>query len=330
MPLRHPFGQMPHQAVTHPFRQAAEAAGLYILLCITYIFVSGLLASHVAKTSQQLYVIETIKGSAFIVVTGVLFFAISFLRLSRIKRQEETIIMHEKGLLQAERRRVAAMSAAAIAHDLNNLLMALSGFVEEIKGRKREDSSLHARGDAMDVGIDNLRRLAKRLASAVSLAVPEKAEEVDVKAALNELVAVVRKHPVALFCRISTSEVVPLTLSLNRSLFEEAVLNLLINAAEATGSEGKIDLSLTIDGGSAILAIHDDGPGVPDDLIKDIFEPCFTTKPTGTGLGLLSVQAFAESCGGEISVSRSPLGGALFQIRIPLQNHPADKFLKSE
>lgn len=277
-----------------------------------------------AKHSQQLYVIEIIKGSAFIVVTGVLFFAISFLRLRRIKRQEETIIKHEKVLLQAERRRVAAMSAAAMAHDLNNLLMALSGFVDEIKKQERIDPSLHAMCETLDVGIGKLRHLAVRVASAVSVAVPEKAEEVDVRAALEELVAVVRKHPVALFCRFSTSELSSLHLPLNRSLFEEAVLNLLINAAEATGSKGQIEVSLKIDGDSAILAIHDNGTGIPDDLVKEIFEPCFTTKPTGTGLGLLSVRAFTESCGGEISVGRSPLGGALFQIRIPLQNQPPD------
>ena len=267
--------------------------------------------------------IETIKGSAFIIVTGALFFAISFLRLRRIKRQEETIIIHEKGLLQAERRRVAAMSAAAMAHDLNNLLMALSGFIDEIKKQERLAPSLHAMCETLDVGIGKLRRLAARVASAVSIAVPEKAEEVDVKAILEELVAVVRKHPVALFCRFSTSKLSSLHLSLNRSLFEEAVLNLLINAAEATGAKGQIEVSLTIDGGSAILAIHDNGPGVPDDLVKDIFEPCFTTKPTGTGLGLLSVRAFTEACGGEMSVGRSPLGGALFQLRIPLQIQPS-------
>ena len=52
MPLQNQMGEITHPAVTRPLRQSAEVSALYILLCMTYIFVSGLIASHIAKTSQ--------------------------------------------------------------------------------------------------------------------------------------------------------------------------------------------------------------------------------------------------------------------------------------
>lgn len=318
------FAQIPRPAVASPARQAAVSAALYILLCSTYILVSGSLANHAAATSQQLHVIETIKGIAFIIVTGFFFFAISFLRCRKIQQQEETLAVQEKTLIQTEKKLVAAMSAATVAHDLNNLLMILSGLVEELRGKEKEVPSLSKLREEIDVGIGKLSRLAKRLASGFSRVVPEQVEDVDMKTALLELMAVVRKHPDGLYCRIAPSDIAPLTLELNRTLLEEAVVNLLINAAQAAGPTGKIEVRLTTEPGFAILEIHDSGPGVPDFLVKDIFEPCYTTKRDGTGLGLLAVTAFASSCGADVSVGRSHLGGAVFQFRIPMRNPPSD------
>jgi signal transduction histidine kinase len=314
---------MRHPATTSPTRMALESAVLYTLLCSTYILLSGLLASHTAETPQQLHVIETIKGIAFVVATGGLFFTISCLRLRRIRRQEETIILQERGLLQADRRLVAAMSVATVAHDLNNLLMALSGLVKGLKDREGDDTVLVTTREKVEAGIEKLRHLAKRLALNASRAVPETEEDVDLKAALHELVAVVRQHPDVRFCRISSSDLAPISLVLNRTLFEEAVMNLLINAAQASGLRGQIEVHLTAEPGLAILEFHDNGPGVPDALVQEIFEPCFTTKPEGTGIGLLTVTAFAGSCGAQVSVGRSPLGGALFRFRIPTERRPS-------
>lgn len=314
--------QIPRGVVTKPFRQAAESAGIYIVLCTAYILFSGYLAARIAKTPQQLHAIETYKGVSFIILTGLLFFAISFIRWRKIRQQEYALIKEETALLQAEKKLVAAMSAAMVAHDLNNLLMALSGLLEKLRNRD-PDPALVAMSGQIEVNIDKLRRLVKRLETGIGRAISEKKENIDVKAAIHEMATVVRSHPASRSCRISTSEVAPVTLKLNRTLFEEAVLNLLINAAQATGPNGQIEVRLTTEPDAAVLAIHDNGPGVPDFLVRDIFEPCFTTKPGGTGLGLLAVSAFSASCGADLTVGRSPLGGAMFQFRIPMPNPPA-------
>lgn len=313
--------QIPRLAVTKPFRQAAESSAIYIVLCTAYILFSGHIAVRIAKTPEQLHAIETYKGVAFIFLTGILLFVISYLRWSRIHHQESTLMKEETALLLAEKKLVAAMSAAMVAHDLNNLLMSLSGLLEKIRNRE-QDPALVTLGEQFGANISKLRNLVKRLESGVGHAVSDKKEAIDLQAAILEMASVVMSHPDVHSCRVSTSDIAPLTLKTNRILFEEAVLNLLINAAQATGPNGRIDVRLTPEPGAAVLAVHDNGPGVPNFLVKDIFEPCFTTKPGGSGLGLLAVSAFSESCGGALSVGRSPLGGAVFQIRIPMQGQP--------
>lgn len=95
--------QIPHPAVTKPVRWAAEMAVLYVLLCSSYILVSGHMASRAAATAQQLYVTETIKGISFIIVTGIAFFSISYLRYRKMRYQEETIIAQEAAIIQTEK-----------------------------------------------------------------------------------------------------------------------------------------------------------------------------------------------------------------------------------
>jgi len=316
---------IPRPAVVNPIRQALEASLLYILLCGMYILVSGYFAALSVSSAQQLHVIETIKGIVFVVVTGVLFFIISYLRSRKIRRQEETIIMQEEALLHAESRLVAAMSSVVLAHDLNNMLMALSGLVEGLRARDRDEAFLLTMADEVDISIEKINHLAKRIASTAGRAVPEKEREVDVKASLHELVTLLRKHPDFRSCRVVSADIAPLVIVLNRILFEEALLNLLINAAQAAGPAGTIEIRLATEPDVAILEIHDNGPGVPDELVGEIFEPCFTTKHNGAGIGLLSVKAFAVACGAGVSVERSPLGGALFRISIPIQHQRSNK-----
>jgi two-component system sensor histidine kinase HydH len=304
-------------AVTSPIRQAAEPALLYIVLCIPYILFSGQVAARVAKTPEELRRIETIKGAVFIIVTGVFFFVYSFVQWRRIQRQQETIRTQEASLLQSERKLVAAMSAATVAHDVNNLIMSLYGLVEALKAREGEDPFLRSMSEQIGLFIDKLSHLAKRLTTAVGRATQERNEEVDLQKTIRELAEVIRKHPDVRTCAVN-AELASARLILHRTLFEEAVVNLVINAAQATGPGGRIDINLSTEPGAVILAVHDNGPGVPEELAKDIFEPCFTTKPEGTGIGLLAVRAFAASCGAALSVGRSPLGGAVFQLRIPV------------
>src|SRR5581483_11221456 len=90
------------------------------------------------------------------------------------------------------------------------------------------------------------------------------------------------------------------------------------NALRAVGSSGRIEVRAARESDDFVLEVADSGPGIPEDRRQWIFEPFATTRSTdGTGLGLYIARKVVMDHGGEISVSTSRLGGALFRVRIP-------------
>jgi len=93
-----------------------------------------------------------------------------------------------------------------------------------------------------------------------------------------------------------------------------AFANLLRNASEAMNGCGEIDVAVARDGDGLVVTIADHGPGVPDELRQQVFEPYFTTKQDGTGLGLALVRQTIEAHNGTITATDTPGGGATFSI----------------
>jgi two-component system sensor histidine kinase HupT/HoxJ len=102
---------------------------------------------------------------------------------------------------------------------------------------------------------------------------------------------------------------------------ERLFVNLLANALDAVGARGRIEIALRRDGGFVEATVDDDGPGVPPELRPRLFTPFFTTKPEGqgTGLGLSICDGIARRAGGTLEVADSPLGGARFLLRLPIE-----------
>jgi two-component system sensor histidine kinase FlrB len=83
------------------------------------------------------------------------------------------------------------------------------------------------------------------------------------------------------------------------------------------GGGGAIDVTLAGDSRAVAVTIADHGPGIPEDLRHRVFEPYFTTKADGTGLGLSLVRQTVEAHGGTITVGETPGGGAAFTLVFP-------------
>jgi PAS domain S-box-containing protein len=100
---------------------------------------------------------------------------------------------------------------------------------------------------------------------------------------------------------------------------KQVFLNLLLNALQAVGDHGNIRLVTQARGGWAEVRVEDNGPGIPADVIDRVFDPFFTTRPTGEGLGLGLAQCYqtVRHHGGEISVTSKPGLGAVFEVRLP-------------
>ena len=106
------------------------------------------------------------------------------------------------------------------------------------------------------------------------------------------------------------------------TLIEEMVLNLLNNAAGAmkpNAAGKKIVVTSSVEGDGIILTVSDSGPGIASEIKDKIFDPYFTTKSDGTGIGLSISHRIATDHGGSITVSDSDLGGAEFRIELPIK-----------
>lgn len=107
-----------------------------------------------------------------------------------------------------------------------------------------------------------------------------------------------------------------LTLTANRGALKGALQNLVNNAAQACGARGRVEVSACVCDGRVCLTVRDDGPGLSGEARSRLFEPFYTTRPDGTGLGLAVVRSVAEAHGGHV-VFHSERGSTVFAICIP-------------
>jgi signal transduction histidine kinase len=126
-----------------------------------------------------------------------------------------------------------------------------------------------------------------------------------------------KRHKRTMSCEINFSEKGSASLKINPYLFEQMIINLILNAADATESKGKIEIRLAKQSDQVCIEVHDNGPGISEENRKSLFHPFHSTKPDGTGLGLTTVKSCAELHGGSVQVDSSHLGGALFRIVLP-------------
>ena len=101
---------------------------------------------------------------------------------------------------------------------------------------------------------------------------------------------------------------------------EAALLNLVINAGQALNHRGTIEVAIASTGRDVSIEVRDDGPGIPLERHARVFEPFFTTRHQGTGLGLPIVRRVIEGHGGTVTLSCPKAGGTIVAITLPLHN----------
>lgn len=113
-------------------------------------------------------------------------------------------------------------------------------------------------------------------------------------------------------------------LYLDGTMLQQALLNLIVNAIQATPNGGTVairaELATRTGGETLCVEVSDDGGGLDEATSHRIFQPFFTTKATGTGLGLALVRRLSDALGGTIAAASRPTGGALFTLTVPLPN----------
>lgn len=217
-----------------------------------------------------------------------------------------------------KRERLAAIGelAAVVAHEVRNPLAVVFNALASL--RKTRD---RAADEAALLGI--LQEEAERLRDIVSdlLEFARPRPPVFADAALDEIA----RSAVDAACdevgvphdAVATALAELAPVRCDERLLRQAIVNLVTNALQAPGRRGPVRVRLARDGADVTLAVADDGAGVGDADRERVFTPFYTTRPTGTGLGLAVVRASAEAHDGSVTLGETPGGGATFTLRIP-------------
>lgn len=152
--------------------------------------------------------------------------------------------------------------------------------------------------------------------------IPPRMDRVDVVGVVRETLALsaasIRKHEVKLVQELSPE---PLHCRADATLLEQAILNLVTNALQAMETvdrEKFLEVKVTREGGQAVIQVVDNGPGVAADLLGKIFDPFYTTRKDGHGIGLSFSHRVISKHNGRLSAGAADGGGALFRIELPL------------
>jgi len=215
---------------------------------------------------------------------------------------------------QASLARVGQM-AAVVAHEVRNPLAGIKGAMQVLIARRdKEDQELRVLRDII-ARVDSLNDLISDLMVFARPRPPQLAD-VEVKRVAADAVTMARRDPAGqeLDIRVEGDDA---TVRADAELVRSTLLNLLLNAGQAMGGHGHVVVRLSKQDGHVLLAVHDDGPGIPEELRTQVFEPFFTTKARGGGLGLPIARRTAEIHGGTLTLDCPAAGGTVVTLALP-------------
>ena len=232
----------------------------------------------------------------------------------------------QEQLIHAEKLALVGQLSGRIAHEVKNQLNII-GFAELIRDAYPEDAKLqrytgHILNAAKNIYnlIEEMRRLAKKEQRQYEM------ENVSITDVLDKIVNFIRFDKLLEHRTLTTDfQARPSTL-LNEEKFGQVIINLIRNAAYATSDDtGEIHLRVTTNGRYALIAIQDNGCGIPEEHLKKIWDPFFTTKgEEGTGLGLDICKRIIEEHHGTITCISQVTLGTTFTIFLPVVEKERD------
>ena len=219
-------------------------------------------------------------------------------------------------LITAERMAALGEVAAKVAHEIRNPLVSLGGFAKRLE--KKLDGNLKEYADIIAKEVERLEEILNEILSFVKETrfVKETVNSVRlIEDVISLMESDLEERDIALVREFSE----PVEMYVDPNRMKEALLNILSNAVQAVGREGKIFIKTYIKDNAAVVEIRDTGIGIAEEDMPFIFDPFFTTKRTGTGLGLTITHRIVKEHSGNIEVESRPGAGSTFRVFIPLK-----------
>ncbi|HSW64018.1 MAG TPA: ATP-binding protein, partial [Dissulfurispiraceae bacterium] len=237
---------------------------------------------------------------------------------ARLRRSLDELEQSTREKARLEKMSALGEMSMTVAHEIKNPLNAIRGAVSYLQG--------NFQGEVLKEFLGIIEAETKRLNEIVtnylvfSKPTPLRKEAASLNDAVRDVFKLMRQE--------ALEENKELLLQADDTLpqfrfdvhqMKQALLNLLVNAIDATREGDTITMRTVAREGSADVIIKDTGAGIPDDVLPEIFRPFYTTKTRGSGLGLPCVERIVRDHGGDILVVSAPNAGAEFRITIPME-----------
>lgn len=239
---------------------------------------------------------------------------------AELVQANDALLKTQQHLARSERLAVVGQLAASLAHEVGTPLNAILGHLELLAEETSSNAETNRRiriiRQQLDFIVSTVRRLLEWTHKRTMIF-----ENVDINKLINEVLWLVRptleKH--AITSKLRTSDRL-FTIEANRESLQQVLLNLINNSIEAMPQGGHIDIRTEAlpANGTFEITFRDSGPGVRLEDVTHLFEPMWTTKPSGTGFGLALAREIIDEHGGEIRVAEGTVTGATFSITLPI------------
>ncbi len=230
--------------------------------------------------------------------------------LSQVKKLEEE-------LRRSERLAALGKMAAGVAHELRNPLSSIKGLALLLQSRftgKTSDT------ETADILVQEVERLNRSICELLDYARPQKLqkETVDLQQLLQKAVSLIRIDAEAAGVEVTAAFQEPLPKILaDEDRLNQVFLNLFLNAIQAMEQGGELSVSADAREGTMVIIVSDTGCGIESESLNRVFDPYFTTKPEGTGLGLAMSAKIVEEHGGSIKIASEQGQGTSVTVKIP-------------
>jgi signal transduction histidine kinase len=229
----------------------------------------------------------------------------------------EELQMVEEKLLQSQRLAALGKLSKGVAHEVRNPVMIIGGFARRLQKRLSDNDPTR---EMIAPILDEVHRLEQMVAEieAFTVLLEPDLKRRDLGEVIDRVLA--EADPALTQRRITVQRLIPQQLPripLDENLMDQALHHLIDNAMEAMAGGGQLTLEVTPEAKGLRLTLRDTGAGIPPEDMPYIFDPFFSSKPHGTGMGLTKVHQVISDHGGEIEITSVPGQGTEVTIRLP-------------
>jgi signal transduction histidine kinase len=256
----------------------------------------------------------------------VFYFAVAMLAGGLVQREFRSRQKAEDMRLQLERSQkmsLVGQIAAGMAHEIKNPLASIKGAVEILCD---DENSEQDRDEFKTIVLKEVKRINASVSDFLEFARPSETRMSELNLAEIVRASIRQVQPQAGERNISLDSTLqdPVPVKGDGEKIHQVLLNLLLNAVDASADASAVTVTLSTDDERAMIAVEDSGDGIGESDIARVFEPFFTTKSSGTGLGLAIAKNIIDTHQGTITLRNLPDRGAVAEISLPLYQSGAE------